>query len=383
MGRIAYFDCFSGVAGDMVLGALVDAGLPLAVLKRELGKLTLAGYTIQRARQRGPRRIMGTNLHVRVAKELPDARYARIKRLIERSKLKSAVKALSLAIMEKLAAAEARVHGVPIADVHFHEVGAVDSIVDCVGAAIGIDYFGFDAIAASPLPITRGTIACAHGILPVPAPATLEIIKGIPLEPSPVNDEIVTPTGAAILASVTTHFGACPLQRIEAVGYGYGDKVFPGIPNALRLMIGVGFPMVVIEATIDDMNPQVFEYVMERLFEAGALDVSLQPLQMKKNRPGTVISCQMPWRDKDAAVEIIMRETTTTGVRYYPVDRRVMTREMKTVRTKHGSIRVKVATDREFGIVKHIPEYEDMKKLAKKKGVPLIHVHRELLKKIR
>lgn len=381
--KTAYFDCFSGVAGDMILGALVDAGMPLAHLKRELGKLDIGSYRIARRRLRDGVRIDGTDLHVTVSKEIGDSRYVTIARRIERSRLTGKVKEMSLAIMKLLAGAEAKVHRVPLNRVHFHEVGAVDSIVDCVGAAIGFDYFGFDHIVASPLPITRGRIRCAHGLLPVPAPATLEIIKGIPLEPAPVKEEIVTPTGAAILASAVDGFGECPLQRIDSVGYGFGDKVFENIPNCLRLMIGEGAPVVVVEATVDDMNPQIFDYLLERLFEAGAVDVTLTSVQMKKNRPGTVISCLAPWHAKDSAIETILRETTTTGVRYFSVDRRVMTREMKTVSTRLGRVRVKVAKDEELGITKHIPEYDDMKKLAKKKKVPLLAVYRETMKKIK
>lgn len=380
--KMAYFDCFSGIAGDMVLGALVDAGMPLAHLRHELKKISLAGYTLERKRQRGSTRIKGTNIHVRVRQEPRDTRYRTIARLIDRSRLKARVKEISLAIMERLARAEARVHNVSLSRVHFHEVGAVDSIVDCVGAAIGFDFFDFDDIASSPLPVTRGRIRCQHGWLPVPAPATLNILKGVPLERAPVRDEIVTPTGAAIIATAATHFGECPLQRIDQVGYGYGDKTFPDIPNALRIMIGSGFTAVTIEATVDDMNPQIFDYVMERLFSVGAVDVTLQPVQMKKNRPGTVISCQAPWHLKDTVMEVLLRETTSTGVRYYPIERRMLVREMTTLTTKFGRVRIKVARDNELGIIKHIPEYEDMKRIAKKVKLPLIDVYRAVLKKI-
>lgn len=374
---VAYFDCFAGVAGDMVLGTLVDAGMPLAHLKRELAKLGISGYVLERKRTR--RFVSGTSLRVRVERETAGSRYIDIKKLIERSRLNSSVKHMSLAIMKRLAEAEAKVHGVPVRNVHFHEVGAVDSIVDCVGAAIGFDYFGFDLIASSPLPITRGRVSTAHGDMPVPAPATLELVKGIPLEPASVTGEIVTPTGAAILTAVSHHFGTCPLERIERIGYGFGERVFKDRPNALRVMIGQGFPVVVVEATIDDMNPQVYDYVMERLFERGVIDVTLTPVQMKKNRPGIVLACQVPWHLKDAAIAVILRETTTTGVRFYPVDRRVMTREIQTITTKHGKIRVKVARDDELGIVKHIPEYDDVKAIAKKRNMPFLLMYREIM----
>jgi len=376
MSRIAYFDCFSGVAGDMILGSLIDAGMPISHLDRELKKIKLGGYKLKKIKPRGRERIRGTNLHVETTKEFGDTRFTAIAQLIERSKLKGYVKEMSIAIMERLAKAEARVHGVPLDKVHFHEVGMTDSIVDCVGAAIGFAYFGFESISASPLPITRGRIKCAHGILPVPAPATLELIKGMPVEPAPVCEEIVTPTGAAILSTAVGHFGSCPLQKIEKIGYGFGDKIIPDIPNALRLMIGEGFPVVMIEATIDDMNPQIFDYAMERLFDAGAVDVTLSPVQMKKNRRGTIVSCQAPWNLKDDVIATLLSETSTTGVRYYPVERRVMMREMKIVKTKRGNVRVKIARDDDLGIVKEIPEYEDMKKLAKKNKIPLIEAYR-------
>ncbi len=378
----AYFECTSGVAGDMLLGSFIDAGMPMAHLARALKKLPLTGYRLAREKRTVHAPIMGVKLHVRVTREAHDARYTSLARLIARSKLTPRVKETSLAIFEQLATAEAKVHRVPLAKVHFHEVGGIDSIVDCVGAAIGFEYFDFASIVASPLPITRGRIRTQHGWLPVPAPATIELLKGVPLEPSPVKGELVTPTGAAILTTMTDCFGACPLQHIERVGYGFGDRVFPEMPNCVQLMIGEGFPMVVVEATIDDMQPQLFEYAMERLFDAGAADVTLQPVHMKKNRIGFVLACQTPWHLKDAAIAVILRETTTLGVRYYPIDRKVLMREMTTVMTKFGRVRVKIAHDKKLGITKRIPEYEDMKRLARAKKVPLLEVYRSLTKKL-
>ena len=369
---IAYFDCFSGIAGDMVLGSMVDAGLPLSYLKRELSKLQLRGYEIVRKEKRGA--ISGTNLHVITKKELGRSDYKTIRALIKKSKLSSQVKLIALAIFERLAEAEGKIHGVSKERAHFHEVGAVDSIVDIVGSSIGFEYFGFDEIYSSPLPVTRGRIRSAHGLLPVPAPATLHLIKGVPLEKAPVKDEIVTPTGAAIITTVAKHFGECPLQKIEKVGYGFGDKTFSGIPNALRLMIGEGYPVVVIEANIDDMNPQIFDYVMERLFKAGAVDVALQPIQMKKNRPAILLHCQAPWDKKENAIDVILKETTTLGVRYYPVERKILMREMKTVQTRFGKIRVKIARDDRGNIIKSIPEYNDLKKLSRRTGRSMLSV---------
>ena len=388
---IAYFDCFSGIAGDMVLAAMLDAGLPLPYLKKELSKISMRGYKLEK--ERTGRTIKGTRFHV-LTKIPPPPLYKRgvrgdfptIRNLIGQSKLKKSVKEMAQSIFHRLAQAEAKVHGVAIDKVHFHEVGAVDSIVDIVGSAIGFDYFDFKEVFSSPLPMTQGKIRSAHGMLPVPAPATLELIKGVSLEAAPVHDEIVTPTGAAIITTVAKHFGECPLQKIERIGYGFGDKTFPGIPNTLRLMIGEGYPIIVIEANIDDMNPQIFDYVMERLFDIGAVDVSLQPIQMKKNRPGILLQCQAPWDKKDKAIEVILRETTTLGVRYYPVERKVLTRELKTVETRFGRIRVKVAKDERCNIIKYIPEYEDMKRVAKKNKRAMLDAFSEMnavLKSIR
>lgn len=372
----AYFDCFSGIAGDMVLGALVDAGMPLSYLQKELKKISLAGYALKKETRKRP--VVGTHINVIVKKEPSRCRYSDLRNLIVKSKLSKPVRDTADAIFNKLAKAEARVHGVPLEKVHFHEVGAVDSIVDVVGSAIGFDYFKFKDIYSSPLPVTRGKIKTMHGVLPVPAPVTMEIIKGVPLEKAPVKDEIVTPTGASIITTVAKHFGECPLQKVKSVGFGYGDKVFPGIPNALRLMIGDGYPVVVIEANIDDMNPQIFDHVMEQLFKAGAVDVLLQPVQMKKNRPGILLQCQAPWDKKKKAMDIILAETSSIGVRYYPVERKVMKRELKLMQTRFGKIRVKVAKNDDGRTVKFLPEYEDLKKISKKTHRPLLSIAQEI-----
>lgn len=373
---IAYFDCFSGIAGDMVLAALVDCGLPFSHLKKELSKLNLKGYTLKQERKNN--QIAGTKIHVLVKQGPNSCDYKTIREIINTSKLSKSVKDRALSIFERLARAEAKVHGVSLDKVHFHEVGDIDSIIDIVGSAIGFDYFGFKEIYSSPLPITRGRIKAKHGLLPVPAPATAHLIKGIPLEKAPVSEEIVTPTGAAIITTMAKHFGECPLQKVEKVGYGFGDKVFPKIPNALRLMIGEGYPVVIIEANIDDMNPQVYDYVMERLFKVGAVDVTLQSIQMKKNRPGILLQCQAPWNKKDAAMDVILKETTSIGVRYYPVERKVLRRELKTICTKYGPVRVKVVSDDKGQVLKHLPEYEDVKKLSLKSKRPILNILQDL-----
>jgi pyridinium-3,5-bisthiocarboxylic acid mononucleotide nickel chelatase len=374
---IAYFDCYSGVAGDMVLGALVDVGMPLKHLKEQLSKVNIGSYKITKAK--GRRMIKGTNLHVEVLAGPKNDTYSALDKRIASSKLSKGVRELARTTFEKLAHAEARVHGVPLSKVHFHEVGAVDSIVDVVGAAIGVEYFKFDSIHSSPIPVTRGRVKTAHGLLPVPAPATLEILKGVPLESAPVNEEIVTPTGAAIVTTLAESFGESPLQIVRKTGYGYGDKVIPGIPNALRIMIGDGFPVVAIQTNIDDMNPQIFDYVIDKLFKAGAVDVDLVPCQMKKNRPAVKLSILSPWNHKDNIIDLLLKETTTFGVRYWPVDRKVLTRKVVQKKTKYGGIAFKVGYDHDGKQIKMVPEYEDLKRVARKRNVPLLELYRDVL----
>ena len=374
---LAYFDCFSGVAGDMILGALVDAGLPLKLLREQLARLDIGSYKIERIKKSRP--IRGTNIHVSVREEPSSCNYSSLDDLIAKSGLKKSVRDMARAIFERLAQAEAQVHGVSLNKVHFHEVGGADSVVDIVGAAIGFDYFRFNSIHASPLPMSRGSIRCAHGTLPVPAPATLELIKGLPLEPASVKEEMVTPTGAAILTTVASHFGECPLQTVSRVGTGFGDREIPRLPNVVRLLIGEGFSTVVVQANIDDMNPQIFDHVIDRLFAAGAVDVDLAAVQMKKNRPGVRLSALVPWERKENIIDVILAETTTFGVRYWPVERRVLTRKLTKEKLKGGAITFKVGRDSKGQIVKALPEYEDVRRLARKTKRPLVDVYREAL----
>lgn len=361
----------------MVLGALVDAGLPLKHLRSKLALLKLGSYELTRSKSKGP--LAGTNIHV-IAKGLPHAAdYKGIDAMIARSRLPRPVRTVSRTIFERLARAEARVHGTSIDKVHFHEVGAIDSIVDVVGSAIGFEYFKFASIYSSPIPMSRGFVKSSHGHLPVPAPAALEILKGVSLEPSRVRREIVTPTGAAILATVCESFGDCPLQTIEGVGYGFGDRVIPGIPNALRLMIGEGFKTVVIETDIDDMNPQLFEYAMEQILKAGAKDVNLLPIQMKKARPGIRLSAIVPWEQKECVINAILKETTSFGVRYWPIERKVLVRELVKKKVSCGRLTFKIGCDSSGKIIKAMPEYDGIRKLARKRKRPLVEVYQEAL----
>lgn len=373
---IAYFDCFSGVAGDMILGAFVDLGLPLSYLKKEIARLPLGDYELKLVNDK--RAISGTNISVVVNRGPKERCYSELDEMISRSGLKKNVKVIAREIFSTLAKAEAKVHGNELNHVHFHEVGAADSVIDVVGAALGFDHFGFDGIFSSPLPITRGRIRCLHGLLPVPAPATIEILKGVPLEPSPVKDEIVTPTGAAVLKTMVQHFGESPIQEIDGVGYGFGDKIFPDIPNALRIVTGKGFQAVEIQCNIDDMNPELFAYAVDRIFEAGAVDCDLTPIQMKKNRPAIKLTAIAQWDKKDPVIATILRETTTFGVRYWPIERRMLVRELKTRKVKSGSVTFKIGIDNNGKAIKAVPEFEDVKRLAIKSGRSIVAIYQEL-----
>lgn len=373
---VAYFDCYSGVAGDMVLGALVDAGLPVAKLKRELAKLPLKSYSIRAVKDaRGG--ISGTNVMVgvdlKVHGGIKHVRFDDIIRMIGRSRLSKGVCDVAIRIFDCLAAAEARIHSVKKGSVCFHEVGAVDSIIDIVGAAIGFDHFKFDRIHSSPLPVTRGFVKCAHGKLPVPAPATLEILKGVPLEPAPVKAEIVTPTGAAILKTMVDSFGGNPVRKVEAIGYGCGDAHFKGIPNALRLIIGEGGGLIAIEANIDDMNPEFYDHIISLLMNAGAIDVTLQHVWMKKRRPGVLVRVLCGSGARRCLTDIILREATTLGVRYYPVDRETLERETLIVKVAGASVRVKLGL-KDRSIYNIEPEYDDCRRAALSKKIPLKEV---------
>jgi hypothetical protein len=380
--RILYFDCFSGVSGDMTLAALLDLGLPQEKLKQELAKLGLGNFSLEifRGSRNG---IAAMGLEVKVGpREEHHRHFTDIRKMIESSSLKQSVKKMSLAIFQRVAEAEARVHGQKVEEVHFHEVGAVDSIVDIVGSAIGIDHFEPERIFSSELPMGRGFVQCQHGRLPLPAPATLEILKGYPIRDVDVEGELVTPTGAAIVAALSS--GVSPLTpiKVSQLGYGMGKKEFPDRPNLLRLVLGETVPayltdqVAALEANIDDMNPEFYDYLMERLFERGALDVCLSPLQMKKNRPGTLLRVIVEEHDADALTELILRESTTLGVRSYVVRRKKLPREVVEVETKYGRVRVKVCGEMRFQ-----PEYEDCKRVALEKGVPIQEVYQEAMKK--
>ena len=380
--RIAYFDLISGISGDMTVAALLDLGVPRQRLREELDKLRGVDVRV-RVGGKTVNGIRAVRFQVIAGKDQPGRRWSGIRRLIQRSGLSAEVKARAIAIFSKLAEAEAKVHGVSPEDVHFHEVGAVDSIVDVVAVAIATCHLDIDAFACSAVPLGRGLTRSLHGVLPVPAPATLELLKGFPVEDARLEAENVTPTGAAILSALVTEKGGAPAMRIEKTGYGAGTLEFSDRPNVLRIVLGEAEPapgrdrMLVMETHIDDMNPEIYDYVLDLLFAAGARDVTLSPLQMKKNRPGTLLRIVAELELRDALAGIVLRETSTLGVRCYPVDRLVLRRSTQKLRTRFGILTVKVAEEPGGG-KRATPEYDEARKVAASKKVPLKAVYDEV-----
>jgi hypothetical protein len=378
---MAYVDCFAGASGDMLLGALIDAGLPLVDLQAELGKLELSGYELEAEviRNHG---LTGTRVHVRDTLQTYPARHVDdIRRIVEGSALSEEAKRQSMAVVERLGQAEARIHGIPLEEVHFHEIGAVDTIVDIVGFVVGLELLGVRDVFASPVPLGSGTIETEHGRLPVPAPATLALLSavGAPTVPHPAQTEIVTPTGAALLTQLASF--EIPAMRVQAVGYGFGTKELPWA-NALRVWIGEHESasdyerdqVIEMECNLDDTTGEALGYTMERLFGAGALDVWFTAIQMKKNRPGVLLSALAPVGKVDELAWIVMRETSTLGIRLFPPAHRLKAdRRMVTVETPWGPVRVKEKWlgDRRLAAS---PEYEDCARLARESGEPIVHV---------
>jgi hypothetical protein len=383
--RIAYFDCPSGASGDMILGALVDAGCRVDTLEAALAGLRLEGWRLEAtAVDRGG--LRGTHLVVRTD---PARRFHALDdmlRPIERSTLPDTVKARAGAVLRRLAEAEARVHRVPVDAVHFHEVGDLDTLVDVVGSVAGLDALGVERVHVSPLPIGGGTVETAHGRLPVPAPATAELLRGFPVYDNGVAAELVTPTGAAILTTLGTP-GRLPAMMLERIGWGAGSRELP-IPNLLRVLVGEVTPveaeagevetLVSVETTIDDMSPQLYEPLVERLLAAGALDVYLTPVVMKRSRPGTVLTVLAPPELADRLAEVLFRETTTIGVRWSEVRRRRLPRELVRLSTTLGPVTFKIST---LGgrVVTVTPEFEEVRRIADAQGRPV----REVLEAVR
>ena len=380
--RTAYFDLVSGISGDMTVAALLDLGVPRRRLQEELDKLRGVDFRI-RVGRKTVNGIRAARFQVVAGKGQPRRSWSGIRRLIERSRLSAAVKDRSLAVFSKLADAEGKIHGVAPEDVHFHEVGAVDSIVDVVAASVATCHLEIDRFACSPVPLGRGLTRSLHGVLPVPAPATLELLKGFPVEDAGLEAENVTPTGAAILSALVTEKGGALAMRIERTGYGAGTLEFPDRPNVLRIVLGVSEPavvrdrMMVMETQIDDMNPEIYDYVLERLFAAGARDATLSPVQMKKNRPGTLLRILAEPELRDSLAGIVLRETSTLGVRCYPVDRLVLRRSTQRLKTRFGTLTVKVAEEPGGGR-RATPEYDEARKIAASRKVPLKAVYDEV-----
>ncbi len=384
--KLAYFDCFSGISGDMTLGALVHAGVPLEHLRAELNGLAVPGWEL-RAEKVWKNGMAATYVRVDIQETHTHRSLSTIEDILQKSKLANPVREHAIAIFRKLGEAEAAVHDVPIEKIHFHEVGAVDAIVDIVGACIGFHFLGIERFACSPLNVGGGTAKMAHGVLPVPAPATTRLLLGKPTYSTGVQQELATPTGSAIVVTLCDAFGPQPPMTVSAIGYGAGTADLEGQPNVLRLMVGESAEKLageyseeirVIETNLDDLNPQVYGYFVERALAAGALDVFTTAVQMKKNRPATLLTVLCKPADEAKFQELLFAETTTFGVRSYTTQRRVLPRDWETVATRYGEVRMKIA--RVHGQVVQIsPEYEDCRKLAKEKAVPLQRVMQEAM----
>ncbi len=379
-----YFDCFSGISGDMTLGALIDLGVPQQYLKENLDKLGVSGYTLKVSKVMR-NSISGKKADVNLSSKTAHhhRNLSDIEKIISKSGLNGSVKDRSIDIFSILAMAEAKVHNKKPSEVHFHEVGAVDSIVDIVGTAIGVDFLGVDEFSCSSVPTGSGFVKCAHGIMPVPAPATTILLEGVPLRNSEIEAELTTPTGAAIIKSFVEKFSSLPAMNILKTGYGAGTKEFKEIPNLLRLVLGETLKkdltetVSVVETNIDDMNPEWTGFLVERLFDEGALDVAVIPAYMKKARPGSVL--QVVCREKDCMKirEVIFTDSTTSGVRFYNVQRAVLERKDETVSTSFGKIRIKVFASTEGR--RFVPEYEECRKIALKEKLSLRDVYQEII----
>jgi uncharacterized protein (TIGR00299 family) protein len=366
--RTLYFDCFAGISGDMILGALVDLGIEREFLEDQLSKIGISGYELDFSKvdRSG---ISASKVSVRTGHEHHHRHLSDILKIIDGAQLDGEIKARASRIFTLLAEAEAIVHDVPVERIHFHEVGAVDAIVDVIGACIGFQGLGIDRFLCSALHVGSGTVEMAHGRFPVPPPAVAELLKGAPIYSTEILGELVTPTGAAIVRGVSGGFGPMPVMRITGTGYGAGSREYPRFPNVLRLLMGESADnsddgkVLVLETNIDDMSPQLTGYLMERALEMGALDCYFTPVQMKKNRPGVLISIICRPADRQLLTELLLLETTTLGVRFYETDRTALQRDRITVETIYGPIRVKIAKLNGKPI-KVMPEFDDCRKAA-------------------
>jgi pyridinium-3,5-bisthiocarboxylic acid mononucleotide nickel chelatase len=371
--KTCYFDAFSGISGDMTVGALVDAGAHWSTLEAALHSLQLgASFRLEKTRRKG---IAASKFLVHFAEQKTHRHLPQIERIIVAGELTATAKHNALAVFRRLGEAEAKSHNVPIEKVHFHEVGAVDSICDIVGACVALDLLGATDIRSSRINVGSGTVNTEHGVLPVPTPATAELLKNCPIYSSGPETELTTPTGAALVTTLASGFGGLPAVRVLSQGFGAGDKDFPAQANVLRVLIGERLyaaeaaSVSVIEANIDDSTPQVLGYAMERLLEAGALDVTLTPVLMKKNRPGTIISVVSAPELTEELASVLFAETSTLGLRIMQAERRVLARATTEIATAYGPIRIKYSEAGSFA-----PEYEDCRQAAARHNVPLRNV---------
>lgn len=386
---LAYVDCFSGISGDMFLGALLDLGVPLKVIMgNAMAVLNKRSEFSITARKEKRGQIQGRRVIVKYKESAEERDWRTIRKMINDAPIKDNIKKQAITIFELLAKAEAKVHGESVAHVHFHEIGAVDSIVDIVGASAGVDWLGIDEMYCSAIPLSKGVIKCRHGIIPSPAPATMELLKGFNTYTTDIEEELVTPTGAAILKAFVKPAVGIPSMKVNGIGYGVGSKKIAGRPNILRIMTGErttgskSDEAFVVEANVDDMVGQDFETLMESLFEAGALDVMFIPVHMKKNRPGILVQALTPKYKLGDVAQAMFRDSTTLGLRYYAVDRWILKRKISVAKTPLGDIHYKVAR-LPSGDVRVTPEYEDIKKTSQKFGVSLEQVRKTFWKTIK
>jgi uncharacterized protein (TIGR00299 family) protein len=379
---IAYFDCFSGISGDMVLGALVDAGANLRAIETDLRRLGLENWSMSAEKvKRGA--ICATRVKVESNEDHHHRGLSLILNRIEDANLAPRATERAKNIFTRLAEAEAKVHNMPVEQVHFHEVGAVDSIIDIVGAAIGFELLGIDEFACSAFDVGAGQVKTAHGSLPVPAPATADLLRGAPVYSSGIQHELVTPTGAAIATTLATRFAEMPGMKLRAIGYGAGSKDLKEQANVLRLLIGESVageagqrwdtPVTVIETNLDDMSPQIYGYFAEKALAAGALDVFSSPAQMKKNRPGLLVTLLAESANVSRLIDLVFRETTTIGVRTYETRRKTLDREFVPVETPFGNVRIKISR-MNGSVLNATPEYDDCQRIATERGIPLKQV---------
>jgi uncharacterized protein (TIGR00299 family) protein len=383
--KVLYFDLIGGASGDMILGALIDAGVPAEKLTEMLAGLKLDEFELI-ATPIEKNGFQATKVDIQVGEQPPERHLKEILEVIRNSSLPKSIQNRAIRIFQKIALVEAGIHNKPVDHIHLHELGGTDTIVDVTGALLALDFLGVSHIYASPIPLGSGFIKGAHGQIPLPAPATMGLLKGLPVRKTEIKAELITPTGAALLAELVKDFSPPPEMKVEAVGYGAGTRDLP-IPNLLRVMIGETAEtgnqnreqLILLESNLDDLNPEIYPYVMESLFNAGALDVCLLPVQMKKNRPGTQIQVLVEIQKAEDMREILFRETSTLGIRQTQIDRFSLPRNIQEVSTSFGIVRIKVAGEG-TKFQKASPEYEDCQKIARENDIPLQQVYQEAVK---